>query len=189
MDWGGVAVPVLGGPLEGSLRLGVCGPDPMWRTEAGEVVFRGAEGDALQCALVIDSQGVGGCSWSGEFSPLFDSCELMFEHGAAWLDVQGWRYASIVGAEPSAVAEQFTDMEIDRVASARLATWWIAPGVRVSSTPYLNPRVSSRPQVIVLVQDKLMVDDVREAVIAAVGPSGEAAFPGDLTVPAVTDVS
>jgi len=145
----GTAFPVLGGQLEGKIRLGVRGSGWIWRTDDGVVVYRAADHDSAQCAMVLSAEGVFGCSWIGEFTPLFDSLDLLLEHCAAWLEVQGWHHAAVLDTDPATVVSLFPEVTIDNRASGRLAQWWAHADVHIVAAPSLNPR-SNSPEVLVL---------------------------------------
>lgn len=51
--YGDLTIPVVGGPLEGEIRLGVHGLDPVWRASDGRLVYRGARHPTVQCTLLL----------------------------------------------------------------------------------------------------------------------------------------
>lgn len=146
-SYGGLTLPVVGGQLAGRLTLGLCGPQPVWRTSEGRLVYRGADHDTAQCSLVLSAEGEFGSSWSGEFNPMLDSVRLVLEQVAAWAQFQGWHPAGTVIAEPESVAEVFDELTLDPDASGRLSAWWVRPDLTVVSIFDLNYRGLPHPRV------------------------------------------
>lgn len=167
--YGGLRVPVLGGQLEGMIRLGFSGrPDSVWEG-SGLLMARFAEHDTAQCALVVASDGRFGCSWAGEFSPLFESLEAMFEDVAVWGSLRGWRYVAEGDFPADEVCRVLGDMESDPVANGWLARWWFGQGLAVSAAAYLNSRRSSHPLVTVLGESTAVVAEARARIAGLPG--------------------
>lgn len=174
--FGGRVISVIGGVLVGSLTLG-CGARPsLWRSAGGEPVFRMAQHDSAQCAIVMSSSGQVGCSWSSEFHPLFDSIEHFIEDCAAWRQIRGWQYVAISDFDPGRVVGAVGAISPDKSASGEIARWWMADGVAVVAHPYLNPGRGSARQVAVLAADTLRSERVKEQLeVAGFGGQGSTA--------------
>jgi hypothetical protein len=112
----GISVFSLGGPLKGELRLGINGERPIWRADHGVEIFRCGVHHAIQCAIVASIDGRLGCSWSGEFTPLFDSVELFIENAAAWATVQGWRYVAVGDISADLALDVLDGLTVDALA-------------------------------------------------------------------------
>jgi hypothetical protein len=163
----GLQFPVLGGQLAGTMRLGLSGQNNVWRAAVDILVARMATHDSAQCALVISSGGQFGCSWSGEFTPLFDSVDSMLEDVAVWGSLPGWRYVAFLDVELEGVRGAIGDLTADPDASGDLSQWWFGDGVAVSMMPYLNPRRSELSQITVLAESAAVAEEIRERMTAA----------------------
>ena len=162
-EYGGLKITFLGGSFEGEVVLGVTGPEAVWRSQQGVEMFKCASHPTLQCAIVSAVDRRLGCSWSREFSPLFDSVALLIEDAAMWGSVQGWSYAA-AGAFPVEIAlEEFPDLIRDDSASGGLLSWWVSPEVVTAAHQYLSPGRSTHLQVAVLVKTSEAKELVRRA--------------------------
>jgi hypothetical protein len=157
----GISVLSYGGPLEGEVRLGIDGDRPIWRTPDGLEVCRFGRHPAIQCAVVISIDGRLGCSWTGEFTPLFDSVVLFIENAAAWAAVRSWRYVAVGDVSVEVVLDRLDSMTVDASASGRLATWWASPDCAMTAQRWLNPGRGSDPQVCVLARTRVAFDESR----------------------------
>lgn len=167
-DFAGLRIPVLGGPLAGEVTLGTRRASPVWRLSDGMPVFRAADHDSAQCALVISADGVFGCSWAGEFTPLFDSLDGMLEDVAMWGTLQGWHFAiSDAGGSAGSVVTRLGDVRLDEHCSGNMSRWWMGDQVAVSCAPFLNPGRSPRQQISVLVRDRSGASAVRNLLMDA----------------------
>jgi hypothetical protein len=168
----GMSVRSLGGPLKGEVRLGVNGARPFWRSGTGIAIFRCGDHPSIQCAIVASLDGRFGCSWSGEFTALFDSVELFIENAAAWGMVQGWEYVAVTDVPVNSVLAALDDMAVDVTASGELATWWTAADQVVVVQRHLNPARSVYPQVSVLARTPVAKDSTRRRLAdVGMGPS------------------
>jgi hypothetical protein len=167
LDYRGLSVVSLGGPLEGKLRLGVNGARPIWRTRQGQGIFRCGSHAGIQCAVVSSVDGRVGCSWSGEFTPLFDSMRLALENAAAWGSMQGWKYVVVEDAASSSMVDLFDDITSDDAASGELSAWWIGDDHAVVAQQYLNPSRSAHPQVSVLAKTSVAEKEIRHRFASA----------------------
>jgi hypothetical protein len=171
----GISLTVAGGPLEGTLTVGTRGSRPFWRTESGTLVVRVGKHDSAQAAMVMSSDGTFGCSWSFEFTPLFDSFEAVVEDAAAWASLEGWRHVSVLAADPATVVQAIPGLEPDTAASGELSQWWTGDGVAVSAAPFLNQRRSSFPQVSVLAESTRKCAELRRTLPADLIEKGSVA--------------
>ena len=146
----GLSVVSLGGPLEGEVRLGVNGRRPVRNAGPGLTVFRCASHPTIQCSIVSTVDGRIGCSWSNEFTPLFDSVGHFLENAAAWGNVQGWRYVAVGDVARESVVHVLGDIDVVVPASGEMSGWWVGSDIAVVFQQYLNPSRSRHPQVFVL---------------------------------------
>ena len=161
----GISVLSLGGPLKGAVRLGVYGVRPVWRTEQGMIVFRCGIHPTIQCAVVTSVDGRLGCSWTSEFSPLFDSIQLYIENAAAWAVVQGWRYVAVGDVITSSVLSVFDELSVDPLVSGGLAAWWIAADHAMVTQQRLNPAIGGRPQISILARTPAAKEQARSRLV------------------------
>lgn len=184
--YGGLMLPIAGGPLWPGLLLGVFRGRPIWQTSSGEVVFRAAEHDEAQCAFTLSTEGVFAAAWSREFTALLDSFAMLLEHCALWAAVQRWHYAWIDTAAPEAVTGSMVeDLAIQPQASGRLGRSWLGADTAVFAAPNLTGLQDGHPQVCVLVRDHTRVADVRRRLHGLGENPSSAAEPGYRPVPAL----
>lgn len=139
--YGDLTIPVVGGPLEGEIRLGVHGLDPVWRASDGRLVYRGARHPTVQCTLLLDADGRFGTAWRDEFNVMLDSVELVLEQAAAWAALHGWSHSAIVtGAEVADVVRAVGGLSLDGDASGELSQWWSSDDFVAVSSYGLNGR-------------------------------------------------
>jgi hypothetical protein len=148
--YSGLKFPVLGGQLAGEVRLGLHGSNNVWRAGSDVLLARMAAHDTAQCALVLSADGRFGCSWTGEFTPLFDSIGLMLEDAAVWGGLQGWSYVAFLDVLVEGVPGVLADLSRDPSASGNLSQWWIGEDIAVSVAPYLNPARGDKPCTTIL---------------------------------------
>ncbi|MEV4705762.1 hypothetical protein [Actinoplanes sp. NPDC049316] len=159
--YSGLKFPVLGGQLAGEVRLGLHGSNNVWRARPDILVARMAAHDTAQCAMVLAVGSRFGCSWTGEFTPLFDSIGLMLEDAAVWGGLQGWSYVAFLDAATEHVLGVLGDLSRDSSASGDLSQWWFGEDIAVSVAPYLNPARGDNPRTTILVKSAHAVGRVR----------------------------
>ena len=162
-QYGGLEVTVLGGVLEGKIRFGVGPSDAVWRDRQGVQMFRCASHPTLQCTIVSAVDGRLGCSWSREFTPLFDSVEVFLRDAAMWRVLQGWTYVAVGALDPARAA----DLGLSPEGPGKGISWWTSPDVVMVAHPYLNPARSPDPQVFVLARNETVKDRVRTRLAAS----------------------
>src|SRR5689334_24254918 len=121
----GVSVRCPDGPFEGTVELGVTGPQPVWQTPDGLEIFRCATHPSLQCGIVASIDGRFGSSWTDEFNPLYDSVELFLKDAAVWRSVEGWRYVAMGDMRVDVVVEALGGLAADPVVAGDLVQWWV----------------------------------------------------------------
>lgn len=159
--YAGLRFPVLGGQLTGEMRLGLQGSNNVWRASSEILLARMAAHDTAQCALVLSADGRFGCSWTGEFTPLFDSIGLMMEDTAVWGGLQGWSYVAFLDVLVEDVLGVLGALSMDPSASGNLSQWWFGEDVAVSVSPYLNPARGDNPCTTILAKSALAVAELR----------------------------
>ncbi len=148
-EFGGISFPVLGGELEGWIRLGVKS-GKIWLSSAGEQVFNFAEPEFVQCGLLCRVDGYFGVSWSREFLPWHASVRHLIEASAVWGDLTGWRKSALCDGDPAAVLNAVNDLSRDDFASSRETSWWMGGDVAIYLEPHLTyiPKNSFRIHVL-----------------------------------------
>jgi hypothetical protein len=154
----------LGGPLEGTVRLGT---DGMWRTAEGLEVFRCGHHPTLQAAVVAAVDGRIGSSWTWEFTPLFDSVDLFVANAAAWNELRNWRYVAVGDVPLDLVRDLVVDMSVDAAATGALTAWWRAPDHVVTAQQRVNPGRGPHPDVSVLARTHGAAEELRRRLAAA----------------------
>lgn len=136
-EFGGVSFPVLGGELQGWIRLGIKS-GKVRSSSSGELIFNFAEPQFVQCGLVCRADGYFGVSWSGEFLPWHaDVCRLI-ESSSVWADLAGWRKSALCEGDPSDVLSAIKDLSKEDRASSRETFWWLGDDVAVYCEPHLT---------------------------------------------------
>lgn len=161
--YGGTAFPILGGELQGWLRLGVQS-GKIWESSPDEWIFGCAEQQFIQCAIVRRMDGYLGVSWSGEFLPWHAGVRQLIEVGAIWSHVVGWRRAAYCEGSPEGVISTLGELRKVSTASSAETAWWRGDGVAVYSEPYLTYARQGIRRVHVLVADHSHAQTVRQVV-------------------------
>lgn len=162
--YGGLTVPVVGGPLEGEIRLGVHGLDPVWRASDGRLVYRGVSHPTAQCTLLFDSDGRFGTAWRDEFNVMLDSVELVLEQAAAWAALHGWSHSAIVtGAEVAEVVRAVGGLSLDGDASGELSQWWSSDDLVAVSSYALNGRGRAPASIHLVARAAAQAREIRAA--------------------------
>ena len=162
------AVYFLAGPLQGEVWLGTTG---MWRTPDGLEVFRCGDNPTLQAAIVASVDGRIGSSCAFEFTPLFDSVELLLANAAAWNRVRDWRYVATGDLPVEAALVVLDELTVDPSASGELTTWWISPDLVVTAQRWVNGGRGPAPHVSVLARTESAFAEARRRLThAAVEP-------------------
>jgi hypothetical protein len=134
----------LGGPLDGEVWLGTTG---FLRTADGLEVFRCGDNPTLQAAIVAAADGRIGSCFTDEFTPLFDSADLLVANADAWQRVRDWRYVATGDVPVQALAEE---LAVDPSASGELTTWWSSPELVMTAQQWVNRGRGPNPDVSVL---------------------------------------
>ncbi|MFI7293181.1 hypothetical protein [Streptomyces sp. NPDC050121] len=144
--FGGLSFPILGGELEGWIRLGMkTGKARL--SSSGAWMFNFAEPQFVQCGLVCREDGHFGVSWSGEFLPWHADVRHLIEASAVWADLIGWQRPALCEGTPQdvpAVLAALADLAAvgelspEGPASSELTSWWLGDGVAVYSEPYIT---------------------------------------------------
>jgi hypothetical protein len=166
LTYRGTAVLFLGGPLDGEVRLGTTG---MWRTADGLEIFRCGDNPTLQAAIVASADGRVGGSVAGEFTPLFDTVDLLIANAAAWERVRDWRYVAAGDMPVVAVLDPLDGMTVDASASGELTTWWISPDLVVTAQRWLNSERGPNPDVSVLARTESAFEEARRRLARTAG--------------------
>jgi hypothetical protein len=161
--YGGTAFPVLGGELQGWLRLGVQS-GKVWESSRDEWIFSCAQPQFVQCAIVCRMDGYLGVSWSGEFLPWHASVRQLIEAGAIWSHFEGWRRAAYCEGSPESVVSALGELRKISTASSAETAWWRGEGIAVYSEPYLTYAGQGIRRVHVLVADHSSTQRVRQVV-------------------------
>lgn len=170
-EYGGIAFPVLGGELQGWLRLGVRS-GRVWRASSDEWIFNCAEPQFLQCGLVCRMDGYFGVSWSGEFLPWHASVRQLIEASAIWSGLVGWTQVAYCEGNPEHVVSVLGGLRGVSVASSAQTAWWLGDGLAVYSEPYLTYAQNRVRRVRVLAADRLDGQEIRQLISAGERESG-----------------
>lgn len=163
--YGGLTVPVVGGSLEGEIRLGLHGVDPVWRASDGRLVYRGARHPTAQCTLLFDSNGRFGTAWHDEFNVMLDSVELVLEQAAAWAALHGWSHSAIVtGAEVAEVVRAVGGLSLDGDASGELSQWWSSDDLVAVSSYGLDGRGRAPASIHLVARAAAQAREIRAAI-------------------------
>jgi hypothetical protein len=155
-----------GGPLDGEVWLGATG---MLRTADGLEIFRCGDNPTLQAAIVASADGRIGSSFADEFTPLFDSADLLLANAAAWERVRLWRYVAAGDMPVAAVLDLWDGMTVDAAASGELTTWWISPDLVVTVQRWLGSERSPNPDISVLARTESAFEEARRRLAGTAG--------------------
>ncbi|GHC78888.1 hypothetical protein GCM10007079_16540 [Nocardiopsis terrae] len=147
-DFGGIAFPILGGELQGWVRLGVKS-GRVRTTGSGERIFNFADPQFVQCGLVCRMDGRFGVSWGSEFLPWHADVYRLIESSAVWASLAGWKRSALCDGDPSVVLGSFLGSRDEESASPE-SYWFLGADVAVYVEPHLTylPEGSSRIHVL-----------------------------------------
>ncbi|MES0837786.1 hypothetical protein [Nocardiopsis tropica] len=150
-NFGGMVFPILGGELQGWIRLGVKS-GKVRTTGAGERIFNFADPQFVQCGLVCRMDGYFGVSWTDEFLPWHADVYRLIESSAVWSNFLGWRKSALCDGDPRAVLRVFRDIYEEECTSSRETSWWLGDGIAIYFEPHLSyfPEKSFRIHVLAL---------------------------------------
>lgn len=136
-EFGGLVFPILGGELEGWIRLGVRS-GKVWAASPTEWVFTCAEPEFVQCGLVRRLDGYFGVSWSGEFLPWHSDIRRLIESSAIWEELVGWSRVALLEGKPSDVVSSLGSLAVAPESASAETSWWMGDEVAVYAEPYLT---------------------------------------------------
>ncbi|MFE4821531.1 hypothetical protein ACFRFU_34830 [Streptomyces sp. NPDC056704] len=136
-EFGGISFPILGGELQGWIRLGIKS-GKVRPSSAGEWMFNFAEPQFVQCGLVCRVDGYFGVSWSDEFLPWHADVRHLIETSAIWADLAGWRKSALCDGNPSDVLDALKGLSREDCASSRETSWWLGDAVAVYIEPHFT---------------------------------------------------